>query len=166
VLHKRTVGRLGRPVISIVRMVLKSAVMGWRKEHDNHIDSRPRNPIELLDVAPRRTLVDQMVPRSNHHRRVVRACWVHSWTAAPANSASVWCTWWRGAEIRSWRASYRVACISATLNATTQMRDSCRACEYARDRKLISCSLKSLITPKLITVLVHIYRHCRRIVTL
>lgn len=126
--------------------------MGWRREHDSRIDSKPRNPIELADVASRRTSEDQVVPYSSRRCWVARACWVHSCTAVPANSANAWCTWWRGAEIRSWTASYRVACISAALNGATRKRDSCRACEYARDRKLTFCSLKSLITAKLMTL--------------
>lgn len=132
--------------------------MGWRRARDNRIDNKPGTPIGLQpDVAPRKTSADPEGPRSS--RQDDRAHQVHSCTAAPAGSADAWCTWWRGAATRSWRASCRAACISAASTVAAQMRGSCRAFASVRDRRPTSCSLKSLITPKLMTVLAPVHAH-------
>lgn len=130
--------------------------MGWRRARGNRIGSKPGIPIGLQpDVAPRKTSADPVGPHSS--RWDDRARRAHSCTAAPASSADAWYTWWRGAATRSWRASCRAACISAASTSAARMRGSCRAFGSARDRRPTSCSLKSLITPELTTVLAHVH---------
>lgn len=171
VLRKRTVDPLDQPAISAAEAVPRSTVMGWRRARGNRIGNKPETPIGLQpDVAPRKTSAGPVGPHSS--RRYDRAHRARSCIAAPASSADAWCTWWHGAATRSWKASCRAVCISAVSTSAARMRGSCRAFGSARDRRPTSCSLKSLITSELTTVLARVRAHssslsvyCRAITT-
>lgn len=88
-LRKRTVGRLDQ--LAVLAAEARLAVMGWRRARDNRNGSKPGTPIgPQPDVALRKTSAGPTGPRSS--RWCDRTHQVHSYTAAPADSADALCT--------------------------------------------------------------------------